>query len=310
MHKYYILLTILLFTLLSCQSDKKPTPSNTDKIEILVTTNIIEDMVKNIVGDLANVTALMGPGIDPHLYRPTQSDISALSKADVIIYNGLLLEGKMEDILEKLSRTKAVRAVSIDLAKANLLDPAEDAPSNEIHDPHVWFDTNLWAKASISTGKYLGEQDSKNADRYLKNAQAFADKIKEREAWAKEQINSIPKNGRVLITSHDAFRYLGNQFDIEVRGLQGISTSTEVGLRDVNDLVDFIVKRKIKAVFVESSVNEKSLKAVVNGAKKKGQDVKIGGTLYSDALGDANTKEGTYIGMFNHNISTIVNGLK
>lgn len=284
--------------------DKK---SQNGRLNIVTTTGIIEDAVINIVGDSADVTALMGPGVDPHLYKATQGDLQKLTGADIIFYNGLHLEGKMGEVLEKLSRMKPVVAVAEDIDHERLRKVPE---FNNNYDPHIWFDVNLWTEAVRKIDEALQEMDSSNAEYYHQNAQAYIKQLDSLHGWVKQEISTIPEEQRILITAHDAFGYFGDAYNIEVLGLQGISTLSEYGLRDVSDLVKFIVEHRIKAVFVETSVSENAINAVVKGAQERGFNVRIGGNLYSDAMGKKGTPEGTYIGMVRANVKTIVEALK
>jgi manganese/zinc/iron transport system substrate-binding protein len=268
---------------------------------------MIQDAVKNITGEHAQVEALMGPGVDPHLYKATQGDLKKLTEADVVFYNGLHLEGKMGEVLEKLSRTKPVLAVAASLPDSILL---EVEGFEGITDPHIWFDVKLWREAVKTIHTYMVEIDSVNKPFYDSAAYAYTMQLDSLHKAISVQLLTIPEEQRVLITAHDAFGYFGRAYNIQVRGLQGISTVAEFGLRDVTELVDFIIERKIKAIFVESSISPKSIEAVEEGCRKKNWQVKIGGNLYSDAMGEAGTPEGTYIGMVNANVKTIVEALK
>jgi manganese/zinc/iron transport system substrate-binding protein len=286
-------------------SDKNGKAGN-EKLRIVTTTGMIADAVKNIADDKVEITALMGPGVDPHLYKATQGDISRLKEAKLVFYNGLHLEGKMGDILNRLDKNKVI-AVSRNISEASL----KKAPQfPESHDPHIWFNVRLWMEAIQEISKDLQKTDTVNAGLYKKNEEAYLLKLDSLDKWVRSEIQSIPEKGRILITAHDAFGYFGDAYGIEVKGLQGISTLSEFGLNDVTELVNLIVSRKIKAVFVESSVPKKSIEAVVEGCRNRGHDVQIGGILYSDAMGPAGTPEGTYIGMVTANVNTIVKALK
>lgn len=277
------------------------------KLEVVATTGMVADLVKNIGGDSVQVTALMGPGVDPHLYKATQGDLQRLQQADIIFYNGLHLEGKLSEIFEKLSRLRPVVPVAQGVDPALVLaDPSyEDAP-----DPHIWFDVGLWAQTIRTVKDALSQQDPDQADYYAANAERYADQLIDLDRWVQEQIRQIPPERRILVTAHDAFSYFGKAYGMQVRGLQGISTLSEFGLRDRVELVDFIVANGIKAVFVETSVSEKNIASIVEGCRQKGHQIKIGGQLYSDAMGDADSPEGTYIGMVKANVQTIVSSLK
>ena len=296
-----LLATSLLF--ISCEGDRE---SNNGKKKIVVTTNIIFDAVEYIAGDKNEVVGLMGAGVDPHLYKASQKDVSKLTSADMLVYNGLHLEGKMIDILEKMKRNKTVIAVSDGVEESNIIRSDEFATP----DPHIWFDAMIWKQAIAYFTEELNKWDTANASYYTERMQSYLAQLDEVDSYAKQELKQIEKQQRVLITAHDAFNYFGRAYDIEVYGLQGISTMSEFGLKDVSNLVTFIIDREIKSVFVESSVSEKALKSVVEGCEKQGHKVKIGGMLYSDAMGEREGPEGTYKGMFSYNISTISKGLK
>lgn len=299
------LVLLLLIIIFSCTLQQET--NNNDRLAIVTTTGMIADAVKNIVGDSAEVTALMGPGVDPHLYKATQGDLEKLTNADVIVYNGLHLEGKMGEVLQKLARIKPVITVSEDIDPAFL----KTAPEfNNSYDPHIWFDVNLWKAAVRKIQNELStiRPDAKNY--FASNYFSYEIQLDSLNQWITNKINEIPADKRVLITAHDAFGYFGSAYGMEVKGLQGISTLSEYGLRDVSNLVDYIVQKEIKAVFVETSVSEKAINAVVEGCQQKGFDVQVGGNLFSDAMGAASTPEGTYIGMVRSNVNTIVNALK
>lgn len=293
----------LLSILSSCSPTTKKEESH--KLTIVTTTGMIADAVSNIVGDHAEVISLMGPGVDPHLYKATQGDLQKLTDADIVFYNGLHLEGKMGEVLEKLARTKTVVAVGGEIEESRLR-----TVTNNIHDPHIWFNVDLWKEAVQVAAKTLISKDSVHADQYKSNATGYLAQLDSLHTSILEQIKEIPETQRVLITAHDAFGYFGDAYGVEVRGLQGISTVAEFGLKDVTELVDFIIERKIKAIFVETSVSEKSINAVIEGCQQQNWNVRIGGSLYSDAMGPAGTPEGTYIGMVSRNVDTIVSSLK
>lgn len=299
----YLLWTLLAAVFFGCGSPAEE--NSTKKLYVVATTGMIADAAANIVGDSAVVEGLMGPGVDPHLYKATRSDLSKLREADIILYNGIHLEGKMGEVLEKLSTQKPVFAVADGIDQQRLIVLEEN-----VYDPHIWFDVSLWNEAVAYMGEKLAEVDTTNASYYQSNTEAYTQELADLHQWTSTQIESIPQQSRVLITAHDAFNYFGQAYNIEVRGLQGISTISEFGLKDISVLVDFITERGIKAVFVESSVPTKSLESVVSGAKERGHEVSIGGTLYSDALGEKGTDAGTYVGTVRANVNTIVTSLK
>ena len=300
------LLALLLVVWMTGCGGSNETQSG-DKLNIVTTTGMIADVVKNLGKDSVTVQALMGPGVDPHLYKATQGDLGRLQAADIIFYNGLHLEGKMGEVFEKLERIKNVIPVADRVAPSSLL---ADPIYQEAYDPHIWFDVSLWMTTVEVVLEALIATDQENTGYYTENATLFRNQLGELDAWVRQQIATIPKEKRIMITAHDAFNYLGQAYDIEVRGLQGISTLSEFGLKDRVDLVNFIVEKGIKAVFVETSVSEKNIKAIVEGCRQKGHEVVIGGNLFSDAMGAEGTPEGTYIGMVRSNVNTIVNSLK
>ncbi|CAI9686906.1 Manganese-binding lipoprotein MntA [Elizabethkingia anophelis] len=300
---HYLGVLILVTLLYSCGENKKQISN--EKPYIVTTTGMIADIVENITGDLAKVEAIMQPGVDPHLYKASQGDLKRIMDADYIFYNGLHLEGKMGEILEKQTHVKPVIALGDTISRGKIISVSENT-----YDPHIWFDVALWKEAAEITLKNLIRLNPENTAYYQKNANKYLKELDSLDQWVKAEIATIPENRRVLITAHDAFSYFGKAYGIEVRGLQGISTMSEIGLRDVTDLVDFIIKNDIPAVFVESSVSDKSLKAVVEGVNNKGKKLAIGGNLFSDAMGEKGTPEGTYVGMVKHNVTTIVTALK
>lgn len=291
-----------------CAGKGNESPKPTDgKWRVTATTGMVADIVKAVGGEHVEVTQLMGAGVDPHLYKASEGDIKRIDSADIIFYSGLHLEGKMVEIFENIGKTKPVKAVTAKLTKEDLLaDPA--TPANP--DPHVWFDVSLWMKAAKQVRDDLAAFDPANKEAYVANAEAYLAELKKLDDYARTQLSSIPKEQRVLVTAHDAFQYFGRAYDVEVMGLQGISTASEYGLKDVQGLVDTLVRRQIKAVFVESSVPKRSIEAVVQGAAAKNHTVAIGGELFSDAMGAPGTPEGTYIGMVKHNVDTIVKALQ
>jgi manganese/zinc/iron transport system substrate-binding protein len=308
----YIVLGSFLFLFINgCAPEGQKENLNSGKahsLKIVATTGIIGDAVKNIVGNKAKVDVLMGPGVDPHLYKASQKDLEALSGADLIFYNGLALEGKIGEILEKLkTQKKTVVALAEAIPEKELIKTDEFGGQ---YDPHVWLNVKIWKYAVERCGKVLQAKDSANAQIYQKNLIRYLQELDSLDTFIETEIQKIPVIPRVLITAHDAFSYFGLRYKIEVKSLQGISTVAEFGLKDVADLVDFIVQRKIKSVFMESFIPERSIKAVIEGCKAKNHQVRLGGVLYSDALGKEGTPEGTYIGMMKANVKTITEGLK
>jgi manganese/zinc/iron transport system substrate-binding protein len=278
------------------------------KIKITTTVTMVADLARNVGGDRVEVEALMGPGVDPHLYKAAASDVTKLQQADVIFYSGLLLEGKMQDIFSKLARSKRfVYPVTESIPLDRLLEPPEFAGH---YDPHVWFDVPLWKLCIDTVAKGLSEFDPAGKEGYETRAAATRARLDELHAWALKKAGELPAERRILVTSHDAYNYFGRAYGFQVVGLQGISTVSEAGLADVAKLTDFIKQKKIKAVFVESSVPHDTIERISRDA-----GVKIGGELFSDAMGTPGQIEngydlGTYEGMIKHNLTTIVDALK
>ena len=274
-------------------------------IEVVCTTGMVADLVRNVGGEHVRVTVLMGPGVDPHLYKSSPADVGQLNRADMICYSGLHLEGKLADLLARMSHKKPTVAVAEKVPADKLLSDEHGA-----RDPHVWFDVSLWSEAAGAVKDALAEYDPKHAADYQAACDAYQARLAALHQSAKEQLATIPPDKRVLVTAHDAFRYFGRAYDVEVRGIQGISTVGEASVREVKALIDFLALRKIKAVFVETSVADQNVKSLLEGCAARGHTVTIGGTLFSDAMGEEGTPEGTYEGMVTHNVQTIVNALK
>ena len=269
------------------------------------TVGMVADLVKNVAGDKAETTQIIGAAVDPHMYSPTRGDVAVLLKSDVIFYSGLLLEGQMVDTLVRVSRRRPVFAVT-ELLKGSYLI---NSPTANHHDPHAWMDVQGWMKAVEVVASSLSEFDTANGPFYRQNAVRFLEELKALDDYARKSIASIPEPQRVLVTAHDAFNYMGRAYGIEVMGIQGISTESEAGLKDINRLVDLLVQRKIPAVFVETSVSDKNVKALIEGAAARGHKVRIGGSLFSDAMGAEGTYEGSYVGMIDHNVTVITRAL-
>ncbi len=299
-----ILIPVLLL-LAGCAASTEPTGTN-GKLLVVATTGQIADAVRQVGGDLIDVRALMGPGVDPHLYTASEGDVALLENANIIFYNGLFLEAQMERILEQLGERKT----AVPVAEAIPIEKRLASPIYEDeYDPHIWFDVGLWILVVQQIRDTLIAQDPDNTVTYTRNANAYEQELIDLHAYIQGRVNSVPKEHRVLITAHDAFNYFGQAYGFEVRGLQGISTATEASTADVQTLATFIADIQIPAIFVESSVPVRTVEAVQAAVEAKGFSVAIGGELFSDAMGDEGTPEGTYIGMVKHNIDTIVNAL-
>ncbi|MBN2081169.1 zinc ABC transporter substrate-binding protein [bacterium] len=302
------LLTGLLLVALSLSAGcpREAAPQDDGVLRVVATTGMIGDIAQRIAGADAQVTALMGPGVDPHLYKARESDVDVLFTADVVLYNGLHLEARLGDVLEKLAGHKIVVAVGAAVPADRRLMPVG---SEGLPDPHIWFDVGLWRLAAGEMAAALVQADPAHAEEYRRRLAEVQAELDELDAYVRAQVERVPPEQRVLITAHDAFNYFGAAYGFEVVGLQGVSTAAEAGTGDVRALVDLIVARQIPAVFIESSVPERNIKAVQEAAAARGVDVAIGGELYSDAMGDAGSPAGTYVGMVRHNIDTIVAAL-
>ena len=277
-----------------------------EPIHAIATVGMVADLVRHVGGDQVIVESLMGPGVDPHLYKATRDDVQRIMRADLVFYCGLMLEGKMADTLARIGRRQPAVAVAGRLDPGLLLHPA----GGDRHpDPHIWMDVSLWSRCIDVVLAELERFDPARRDDYRRRAAAYRRKLAALHEYGRRSIATIPPERRVLITSHDAFRYFGRAYGLQVEGIQGISTESEAGLRRINELVDLIVARKIEAVFVESSVPRKNIEAMVEGARSRGHEVRIGGELFSDAMGPAGTYEGTYIGMLDHNITIVTRAL-
>jgi manganese/zinc/iron transport system substrate-binding protein len=301
---FMILAGWLLLVVAGCQSGKIV---DDGKLKVVATTGMIGDAVINIAGDNVKLSTLMGPGVDPHLYKATKGDIDNLNAADIIIYNGLYLEAKMAEIFSRMGQSRTTLAVGAVIPDSLLRFPTEFKGHP---DPHIWFDLSLWERAVEEVMTSLATLDSVNANQYRSNGAAYLDSVRNLHGWVIEQIALIPEDQRILVTAHDAFGYFGRAYNMEVKGLQGISTVSEAGLYDVTRMVDMLVAREIRAVFVESSVPRKAIEAVVNGCRERSHEITIGGELFSDAMGEEGTPDGTYLGMVRHNVNTIVNALR
>ena len=305
MNSKNILVFLFALSVLSCKND---TTTKSDRLNVVTTTSMITDLVKNVGGDMIDLQGLMGAGVDPHLYKASAGDVTKLSGADIIFYNGLHLEGKLVEVFEKMgSSSKTQIALGERLDKSTLIG-SDYFASN--YDPHVWFNIQYFKQFVNTVVEVLSEKDPKNSDRYTTNAKIYLEKLDVLESEVKGIIETLPKEKRILVTAHDAFNYFGKSYDFNVVGLQGLSTATEAGVQDVQRLSQFIIDNDVKAIFIESSVPRRTIEALEAAVKAKDHEVVIGGSLYSDALGDAGTIEGTYIGMFTYNVKTIVNSLK
>lgn len=304
--KKVIFISAVLFALVSCRLDETGADRR-GPLHIVATTGIIEDCVSHIVGDSCEVTALMGPGTDPHIYKPTPRDIELLDEADVIIANGFHLEGKMSEMLEKYSIEKPVIFVSDGIDNYSVLKSAD---FDDALDPHFWFDPSIWLSGLSYVADEMGRIDSNSANYFKENFKAYEKEVNAADLEIQRQLSEIDSSKRILVTSHDAFSYFGKRYNVIVKGIQGVSTLSEVGLKDIADMVDFVIDNQLKSIFIETSTSEKTAQSIVDGCKAKGFEVQLAGPLYSDALGEPDTDAGTYIGMIKANALAISEGLK
>lgn len=282
------------------------TGSDSARMTAIATIGMVADIVRQVGGDHVAVTQIMGSGVDPHLYKATRDDVQTIMSGDIVFYSGLMLEGKMADTLIRVARSKPVIAVTEQLEESELLEPDDF----EGHwDPHVWMDVSAWSRCVTVVSEALSKADPEHSSHYQSNAEAYRAELKALHEYGLKSIASVPEDSRVLVTSHDAFNYMGRAYGLDVQGVQGISTESEAGLQRVNELVDMLVERNVRAVFIESSVPRRSIDALVEGAKSRGHEVTIGGELFSDAMGESGTYEGTYIGMLDHNFTIVTRAL-
>ncbi|HET6468861.1 MAG TPA: zinc ABC transporter substrate-binding protein [Geminicoccaceae bacterium] len=277
-----------------------------EPLEVVTTSSQLADAAQRIGGERVQVRSLMGEGVDPHTYRQTRSDILALHRADLVLWNGLYLEAQMERLLREMGEGRPVVAVAETLP-AELLLSHPEFPGK--HDPHVWMDVGLWSRVVAAVRDALAAADPDGRDLYAANTQAYLAELQALDAYAKRVLASVPEGERIVISAHDAFGYFGRAYGYEVVGIQGLSTESEAGLAQVERLVELIVRRRIKAVFVETSVAERNVRALIEGAAARGHGVRIGGALFSDAMGAPGTYEGTYVGMIDHNVTVIARAL-
>ena len=301
----FIFSTLIIISFLSCRLDDNK--KRKGPLHIVTTTGIIEDCVANIVMDSCEVTALMGPGTDPHIYKPTPGDVELLDEADVIIANGYHLEGKMSEMLQKYAKEKPVIFISDGISDDKSIKSAD---FDDAHDPHLWFDPSIWLTGLSYVADEMGKLDSNSAEYFKANFKSYEKQVNAADLEIKKLMVSVDSSKRILVTSHDAFSYFGRYYDVRVKGIQGVSTLSEVGLREISDMVDFVIANKLKSIFIETSTSEKTAQSIVDGCRDKGYEVLLSGPLYSDALGEPDMEAGTYIGMIKANAVAISQGLK
>jgi len=309
MTKYgFWLILLLLVPACGPAADQEGDDLSARRIRVVATTGMIGDLVAHIGADRVEVITLMGPGVDPHLYRATAGDVNRMRRADLIAYNGLHLEGRMADLFEQM-QGRDIRTIAV----AGAIEPADLIVSAEFpgnYDPHIWFDVSLWMRTIPYVAEALGSMDPTHADLYRQNAEAYRAELTELHDYVLGRAAELDQEQRILVTAHDAFGYFGEAYGFDVRGLQGISTATEAGTADVQSLAEFIATERIPSIFVETSVSARHIEAVRAAVRARGFDVQIGGELYSDALGSPGSGAETYAGMVRHNIDTIIEGLR
>lgn len=298
-----LLTSIFVYFLLTGQSVAESQP----KLQVVTTTGMVKDMVRNIGGDRIAVDAIMQEGVDPHLYQPTSADVRKVLAADLIFASGMNLEERMTEVFERSqSLGKKVVFVTDRVDEAVLIE-SQDYPGQS--DPHIWHDVQQWSTGIPVVAEALSKADPEGAEIYEANAAIYADRLDGLKGYATWVMSTVPKSQRILITAHDAFGYFGQAYGVEVRGVQGITTESEAGISDINELVDFIVENKVSAVFIEASVSDRNVQALVEGARNRGHEVAVGGTLYSDSMGAPGSWEGTYEGMIEHNVNLMSTAL-
>ncbi|GEN50883.1 metal ABC transporter solute-binding protein, Zn/Mn family [Alkalibacterium pelagium] len=296
-------------SLAACGNEQADEVSEDNPLNVVATTSMIADLMETIGGENVSVEGLMGPGVDPHDYQPSTSDVNAMSEADIVAYNGLMLEERFVEVFEQLDERGVFTIVMADaLNEGELLDPEEDEENLE-YDPHIWFSVSHWETITAYAADQLSEKDPDNEDYYQENAEAYLVELGELRTYIEERIEEVPEQSRYLVTAHDAFQYFGEEFNFEVVGLQGLNTQTEAGTGDISQLADFLVDNEINAVFVESSVSPRNIEALIEAAGSRGHEVVNAGELYSDALGSEEDDAETYLKMYRANIDTIVDGL-
>jgi manganese/zinc/iron transport system substrate-binding protein len=288
----------------------RTTYAGTHPIRAVCTTGQVADAVRAIGGPRVEATAMMGPGVDPHLYTSVPSDIERLEAADIVFYNGLHLEGRLADVLHRLAERRPAFAFTAQLEAESSPRLKKPTPNSEYYDPHVWHDVKLWSECVKYVVEVLSKFDPPHAAEYRQRGDAYLAQLAATDAYARAQIESIPPGQRVLVTAHDAFEYFSSTYGLEPVGLKGVSTEDEIDIGRVDEVIELVVKRKVPAVFVESSVAPRMVEALIEPCKNQGHDVRIGGELYSDALGAEGSGAETYVGMIRANVDTIVAGLK
>lgn len=299
--KKFLLLSVLLLGLFGC---KQTTPT---RPIVLSTTGMIQDIVQAVGGEAIHSVGLMGPGVDPHVYKASAGDIKKLSTARIIFYNGLHLEAKLIDVFEQMASSKPCVSVTDSIPTSNLILPDN---YEGFYDPHVWFDVSLWITATNVVATTLINEFPTHKDTILSNRDTYIESLTALDKWITESVTTIPADRRLLVTAHDAFGYFGKRYGFTVIGLQGISTASEAGTYDIQRTASIIIEHKIPTIFIETAIPVRTIQALQAAVESMGAQVAIGAPLYTDAMGPINTPEGTYVGMIRHNVTSIINGLK
>ncbi|OJF95952.1 metal ABC transporter solute-binding protein, Zn/Mn family [Alkalibacterium sp. 20] len=302
-------IAILLVLISGCSTDNNTNRNDSETVSIVTTTSFLTDLVETIGGENVSVTGLMGPGVDPHDYQPSTSDITAMGEANIVIYNGLNLEERFAEVFDQLGERDVLTIVAADaLDEASMLFDPEESDFQTV-DPHIWFSVSRWKQVTQYIADELSAYDPDNAENYRRNAAEYLDELDELAHYVENRVEEVPEKSRYLVTAHDAFQYFGEEFNFEVVGLQGLNTRTEAGTGDISEMASFIVEKEINAVFVESSVSPRSIEALIEATNSRGHQLKNAGELYSDALGSSEDDADTYITMYRSNVDTIVSAL-
>lgn len=276
-------------------------------LRVVTTVGMITDVTRAVGGERIVVSGLIGEGVDPHLFKPTRRTLIQLQQADLVIYNGFHLEGRMTEVFGRL-RDSGIPTLAV---AETVIQSGAIAPlaGDRTTDPHLWMDVTAWRSAVRAIAEFLAEHDPDGGTQYRSGAERLDAQLVALDAYGRRVLETVPESQRVLVTAHDAFAYFGRAYGFEVRGIQGVSTESESGLRELEGLVDLIVARRVPAIFAESSVSEKNVRALMEGALARGHSLAFGGVLYSDAMGPGGTYTGTYVGMLDHNFTTIATAL-
>lgn len=307
--KWLSLALLIMVFVSGCSSDDRPSRSEGEKISIVTTTSFLTDLVETIGGEHVSVTGLMGPGVDPHDYQPSTSDIVAMGEANIVIYNGLTLEERFAEVFDQLGERDVLTIIAAEGIESDSVLLDQEESDSQAVDPHIWFSISRWKQVTQYIAEELSTYDPENADDYERNATAYLSELNDLSDYVEDRVSEVPESSRFLVTAHDAFQYFGEEFNFEVIGLQGLNTRTEAGTGDISQMATFIVENDIRAVFVESSVSPRSIEALVEATNSRGHQLENAGELYSDALGSSENNTDTYLTMYRSNVDTIIDAL-